>query len=213
MTLSSRHRIRNSSPGNLTPSTLYTSRSRRLSTILSFTRGWGRNILFLSTEPRTLAWKAAVLTTTLGPPPMRCSRFYAYCIVWKARCFPNDAVCLSQHKSPHQPQVFRRGLYVVTSAEISLSRRTKDAVCIFSYEYLSEAAKSNSAVKRIHGIRESARWADLTIRLIVKANSMSARRMVCMQHKLIQVLITRLIHFFAKYHARKACRVWMLRIS
>ena len=39
------------------------------------TRGWGRNI-FVSfkpprpgTEPRTLAWKAAVLTTTLGPPP------------------------------------------------------------------------------------------------------------------------------------------------
>ena len=52
-----------------------TSRSRRLPTILSFPRGWGRNI-FVSfkpprpgTEPRTLAWKAAVLTTTLGPPP------------------------------------------------------------------------------------------------------------------------------------------------
>ena len=51
------------------------SRSRRLPTILTFTRGWGRNI-FVSfkpprpgTEPRTLAWKAAVLTTTLGPPP------------------------------------------------------------------------------------------------------------------------------------------------
>ena len=55
-----------------------TSRSRRLPTILTFTRGWGRNI-FVSfkppspgTEPRTLAWKAAVLTTTLGPPPTRC---------------------------------------------------------------------------------------------------------------------------------------------
>ena len=52
-----------------------TSRSRRLPTILSFTRGWGRNN-FVSfkpprpgTEPRTLAWKAAMLTTTLGPPP------------------------------------------------------------------------------------------------------------------------------------------------
>ena len=52
-----------------------TSRSRRLPTILTFTRGWGRNI-FVSfkpprpgTEPRALAWKAAVLTTTLGPPP------------------------------------------------------------------------------------------------------------------------------------------------
>ena len=52
-----------------------TSHSRKLPTILTFTRGWGR-ILFVSfkqpwpgTEPRTLAWKAAVLTTTLGPPP------------------------------------------------------------------------------------------------------------------------------------------------
>ena len=52
-----------------------TSRSRRLPTILTFTRGWGRNN-FVSfkpprpgTEPRTLAWKAAVLTTTPGPPP------------------------------------------------------------------------------------------------------------------------------------------------
>ena len=52
-----------------------TSRSRRLPTILTFTRGWGRNI-FVSfkpprpgIEPRTLAWKAVVLTTTLGPPP------------------------------------------------------------------------------------------------------------------------------------------------
>ena len=54
-----------------------TSRSRRLPTILTFTRGWGRNN-FVSfkpprpgTEPRTLAWRAAVLTTTLGPPPQK----------------------------------------------------------------------------------------------------------------------------------------------
>ena len=52
-----------------------TSRSRRLPTILTFTRGWGRNIFVFfkpqrpGTEPRPLAWKAAVLTTTLGPPP------------------------------------------------------------------------------------------------------------------------------------------------
>ena len=52
-----------------------TSRSRRLPTILTFTRGWGRNN-FVSfkpprpgTVPRTLAWRAAVLTTTLEPPP------------------------------------------------------------------------------------------------------------------------------------------------
>ena len=63
-----------------------TSRSRRLPTILTFTRGWGRNN-FVSfkpprpgTEPRTLAWKAAVLTTTLGPPPWGDWR----AIKWKA---------------------------------------------------------------------------------------------------------------------------------
>ena len=53
-----------------------TSRSRRLPAILSFTSGRGRNI-FVSfkpprsrNEPRTLTWKAAVRTTTLGSPPM-----------------------------------------------------------------------------------------------------------------------------------------------
>ena len=52
-----------------------TSRSRRLPTILTFTRGWGRNIFVFfkppgpGTELRTLACKAVVLTTTLGPPP------------------------------------------------------------------------------------------------------------------------------------------------
>ena len=57
-----------------------TSRSQRLPTILSFTSGWGRNI-FVSfklpkpgKEPRTQAWKAAVLTTSLGPPPWSVAR-------------------------------------------------------------------------------------------------------------------------------------------
>ena len=61
-----------------------TAQSRRLPTILSFTRGWGRNI-FVSfkpqtpgIEPGTLAWKAAVLTTTLGPPPNRLHTFYGW---------------------------------------------------------------------------------------------------------------------------------------
>ena len=56
----------------------YTYRSRRSPTILSFTSGWGRNIFVVfsnrrdrETNNRTLAWKAAVLTTTLGPPPSR----------------------------------------------------------------------------------------------------------------------------------------------
>ena len=73
-----------------------TSRSHRLPTILTFTRGWGRNN-FVSfkpprpgTEPRTLAWKAAVLTTTLGPPPVH---------LWQKRNKNNLAVmCRACHK-------------------------------------------------------------------------------------------------------------------
>ena len=66
-----------------------TSRSRRLPKILTFTRGWGRNN-FISfkpprpgTEPRTLAWKAAVLTTTLGPPPLTqwMNEWLQFCII------------------------------------------------------------------------------------------------------------------------------------
>ena len=69
-----------------------TSRSRRLSTILSSTSGWGKNMCVSfepprpGNEPRTLAWKAAVLTTTLGAPtceherPMR-EKLAAYLLV------------------------------------------------------------------------------------------------------------------------------------
>ena len=48
MTLSCRHRIQNSSP----EAEHATSRSRRLPTILSFTRGWGRNIFVSYKLPR-----------------------------------------------------------------------------------------------------------------------------------------------------------------
>ena len=75
MTLSSRHRIKKFEPWR-SEAEHATSRSRRLPIILTFTRGWGRNI-FVSfkpprpgTEPRALAGKAAVLTTTQGPPPL-----------------------------------------------------------------------------------------------------------------------------------------------
>ena len=80
-----------------------TSRSRRLPTILTFTRGWGRNI-FVSfkpprpgTEPRTVAWKAAVLTTTLGPPPQHCV-VYTIVAVFAVMglCYP------SRHKTLNQ---------------------------------------------------------------------------------------------------------------
>ena len=79
-----------------------TSRSRRLPTILTFTRGWGRNN-FVSfkpprpgTEPRTLAWKAAVLTTTLGPPPT---------CMWRP-CYQGDNVSGRTRNIKRQGNVF-----------------------------------------------------------------------------------------------------------
>ena len=47
MTLPSRHRIRNSNPGGLRPSTLPLGHGGSPQ-ILSFTSGWGRNLFFLS---------------------------------------------------------------------------------------------------------------------------------------------------------------------
>ena len=74
MTLSSRHRIRNSSPGGLRSSTLPLGHGGSPQYWLSHVDR--EETFFVSfkpprpgTEPRTLAWKAAVLTTTLGPRP------------------------------------------------------------------------------------------------------------------------------------------------
>ena len=76
MTLSSRHRIRNLSPGGLRPSTLPLGHGGSPQYWLSHVDG--EETIFVSfkpprpgTEPGTLAWKAAVLTTTLGPPAPR----------------------------------------------------------------------------------------------------------------------------------------------
>ena len=83
MTLSSRHRIRNSSPGGLRPSTLPLGHGGSPQYWLSHVDG--EETIFVSfkpprpgTEPRTLTWKAAVLTTTLGPPPSLSSTTSAF---------------------------------------------------------------------------------------------------------------------------------------
>ena len=85
-----------------------------------------------------------------------------------------------------------------------------DAVCIFSYEYLSETAKSNCAVKRIG---ESARWADLTIRFVVKANSMSSRkgnhltkkRLVLETNKTPEAIFRRIVSKLGHLNETKYC--------
>ena len=74
MTLSSRHKIRNLSHGGLRPSTLPLGHRGSPQYWLSHVDG--EETFFVSfkpprpgAEPRALAWKAAVLTTTLRPPP------------------------------------------------------------------------------------------------------------------------------------------------
>ena len=74
MTLSSRHRIPNSSPGGLRPSTLPLGHGGSRQYWLLHVDGEETFLFFFKpprpgTEPRTPAWKAAVLTTTIGPPP------------------------------------------------------------------------------------------------------------------------------------------------
>ena len=74
MTLSSRHRNRNSSPGGLRPSTLPLGHGGSPQYWLSHVDGEETFFVFFKpprpgTEPETLAWKAAVLTTTLVGPP------------------------------------------------------------------------------------------------------------------------------------------------
>ena len=83
MTLSSRHRIWNSSPGGLRPSTLPLGHGGSPQYWLSHVDG--EETFFVSfkpprpgNEPRTLAWKAAVLTTTLGPPPKNVSQCHPF---------------------------------------------------------------------------------------------------------------------------------------
>ena len=75
MTLSSRHRIQNLGPGTLplghggSPQYWVSHVDGEKTVFVSF------KLPRLGTEPRTLAWKAAVLTTTLGPPPFISPRF------------------------------------------------------------------------------------------------------------------------------------------
>ena len=89
MTLSSRHRIRQSSPGGLRPSTLPLGHGGSPKYWLSHVDGEETFLVSFKpprpeTEPRTLAWKAAVLTTTLGPPPLQYGNRMT---VWNQICF------------------------------------------------------------------------------------------------------------------------------
>ena len=92
MTLPSRHRIRNSNPWGLRSCTLPPGHG---DSPQYFRSGWGRN-MFISfkppepgTEPRTLAWKAAVLTITLVTKnhntPFKGHITIMFCVYWVER--------------------------------------------------------------------------------------------------------------------------------
>ena len=91
MTLSSRHRIRNSSPGGLRPSTLPLGHGGSPQYWLSHVDG-EKHFLFSfkpprpGTEPRTVAWKAAVLTTTLGPRAI----LFNFAVSWNCVSLPRS---------------------------------------------------------------------------------------------------------------------------
>ena len=106
MTLSSKTRIRNSSPGGLRPSTLPFGHGGSPQYWLSHVDG--EETFFVSfkpprpgTEPRTLAWKAAVLTTTLGPPPYTMEEKGTWCFNRVPDCHATHA-CVpgSNHAHP-----------------------------------------------------------------------------------------------------------------
>ena len=82
MILSSRHRIRNTSPGGLRPSTLRLGHGGFPQNWLSHVDGEETFLLLSNRRDREpnpeLAWKAAVLTTTLWPPPRVYMKTYQY---------------------------------------------------------------------------------------------------------------------------------------
>ena len=93
---------------------------------------------------------------------------YAYDIVWKARC---AHLSTSHHIKPVPLWEGFMWWRVLRWAHLAVPN---DAVCIFSYEYPSETATINWEVKRFG---ETARWADLTIRLVVSTGE--SHRLVC----------------------------------
>ena len=107
MTLSSRHRIRNSSPGGLRPSTLPLGHGGSPKYWLSHVDG--EETFFVSFKPprpgtktRTPAWKAAVLTTTLGPRPFLAKdeldeRFSAQNVKLEHRRLTKSGIMITNH--------------------------------------------------------------------------------------------------------------------
>ena len=106
-----------------------TSRSRKLPTILTFTRGWGRNIFCFfqtaETGNRTLVWKAVVLTTTLGPPPTggntpgkHSSTDYRSDSLWQAVITKTSSAMVTLIKEEAQPSA---ACSAISSSAVSVS--------------------------------------------------------------------------------------------
>ena len=126
--------------------------SRRLPTILTFTRGWGRNI-FVSfkpprpgTEPRTLAWKAAVLTTTLGPPPYHES---IYCCKPTSTCFTSVKTVTSNYSS--EQLILSVNWFFLQTAITAGGIGRQVTACISSKQLLLLPNSSNCSLETLEG--------------------------------------------------------------
>ena len=137
MTLSSRHRIRNSSPGGLRPSTLPLGHGGSPQYWLSHVDG-KKHVLFLEpprpgTEPRTLAWKAAVLTTTLGHPPYRvkCGVWWLNLLRYKAdQSHTNVCIDIEANNSKQRISISNTIYQTNISGSINSDMSRKTCLCI-----------------------------------------------------------------------------------
>ena len=149
MTLSSRHRIRNSSPGGLRPSTLPLGHGGSPQYWLSHVDG--EETFFVSfkpprpgTEPRTLAWKAAVLTTTLGPPPSTLWNQPNVSLIWWPVPDPYGYGCLAMALGSNLGRMF-----VIVFVHIVCSKLTKHVAYVVLHSILCIIQKSRSHSKLI----------------------------------------------------------------
>ena len=124
MTLSSRQRIRNSSPDGLRSSTLPLGHGGSPQYWLSHVDGVETFLVSFKpprpgTEPQTLAWKAAVLTTTLGPPPNRP-------ILWEKKTSRNDT---SRQTEFHVTRCYRSPPVISWKWQLCRRATSKDSNC------------------------------------------------------------------------------------
>ena len=99
----------------------------------SFTSGWGRNIVVSfkpprpGDEPRTLTWKAVVLTTILGPPPLLDTERYKI-MKWKRK---NNIHISIQTWQTYTVYVYKSGIQCVCTFTLHITNDSEYSVLFF----------------------------------------------------------------------------------